>query len=104
MSIKQDILAVFRDGEKLTAHQIAARLNRKYSTWLKGHLVELVEIGVLKRSKRSGENGRPAWLYTQRSKGGRDLRAEWQHFCETVLPIPYEIWLEETLLEERFGG
>lgn len=84
----------------MTVYQIAKAIDRKYSTWLRNHVEEMVKIGDLKRIKRKPHNGRPAYVYKIADERG-SLRRQWQADKSRGYPFTYEMWLEEMLEDCR---
>lgn len=104
MSIKQEIQEIVSKHGKLTAREIAAKMGRKYSTWFRGHLIELVDSGVLERKQIPVGSGRRPYIYRIAKAKGRSFYKEWQAYCLTQMPLPYDMWLEIMLEEERKNG
>lgn len=103
MTIKQDIYRVMEQNDGLTAREIAACIGRKYSTWLRNHIEEMVSIGDLKRIKRRSPNGRPAFVYKMALKA-QSLRKEYQAERLRGYPFSYEMWLEDQIRNLRGNG
>ena len=103
MSIKREIYSAIQDRGAMTVYEIAVAIDRKYSTWLRNHVDDMVVGGDLKRFKRPKDNGRPAYVYDLRDKY-RNLRSEWQAERSRGYPFTYEMWLEEKLKDCRNGG
>lgn len=104
MTIKREIYKVMEQNDGLTAREIANCIDRKYSTWLRNHIEEMVSIGDLKRIKRRSANGRPAYVYKIALKA-LSLRKEYQSERLRGYPFSYEMWLEEQVrMLRREGG
>jgi len=102
MSIKQDIEDALKENGAMTIYQIAHAIGRKYSTWLRNHADEMVELGNLKRTPRKANNGRPTYVYSVVKL--RNLRREFKSEQAKGYPFTYEMWLEEELKKCRNGG